>query len=717
MASFDTLQKLQQHPEWLPPRSDLRVFLGESGAPEATKTTVEPGNTFSPGMMTFGVTWWLRFPENGRFFAPEVADLSDLVWSYEEGYLPIIHCQTRIYGIEARHSLFQDGTYSRRSEAVCARLTLTNQSDHMETLQVFIALRSLGPAGGEVKSLMVGDDRASLWNEIRQLPYLGVDQQPTAAGCGVGDPVVLARHGQVPGVQSVKDNEGWCFGLFRFDVRLKPGDTWQVSYDCPLQTIGPVQDLLPGPGAPLPGNFDQRLQQHKAVWKERFNGIHLEVPDEDFRNAFFAGIQHLLTAMVGDQPRIAVLSYPLPWLRDSVFIVRCLDLAGFHEQARSACNFIARNDFFGGFGAEGDAPGEGLWALVEHYRINRDRDWLEEVYPAIQRKAQWLRRMRTAQNTIQVFQDAPTLAFTHAHRTTGIICLPAKDGLIQGTMDFGVDYSLGWVNQWAICGLREAAFAARELGRSEDADAFSAEADDLLRALQEYTLDHPAFFEHDRTTNSLLWPTQAWAGHLDLIRDPFNRWWDNNRGDGDHFKAEPYWLYFEEAQAHNALLMGQRERAWTAMDYRLRHQDLPGLFGWREGGEGVGTENAVRGVTLIPFLRGCHKFDSITPHGWSQAEMWLLQRAMLVEEWNNGLLLFAGVPKHWLTPGARITVGGFSTAFGRIDASLIIAMDGKNAEIEYSGINQGTGVEIRLPGMNIPTISDGGVMKQTMVLK
>jgi len=97
--------------------------------------------------------------------------------------------------------------------------------------------------------------------------------------------------------------------------------------------------------------------------------------------------------------------------------------------------------------------------------------------------------------------------------------------------------------------------------------------------------------------------------------------------------------------------------------------------------------------------------------------MWLLQRAMLVEEWNNGLLLFAGVPKHWLTPGARITIGGFPTAFGRIDASLIIAMDGKNAEVKYSGINQGTGVEIRLPGMNIPTVSDGGVMKQTMVLK
>ena len=50
MASHETLEKLAQNPDWLPPLSDLRVFLGQPGAPEATKTTVVPGNVFSPGM-------------------------------------------------------------------------------------------------------------------------------------------------------------------------------------------------------------------------------------------------------------------------------------------------------------------------------------------------------------------------------------------------------------------------------------------------------------------------------------------------------------------------------------------------------------------------------------------------------------------------------------------------------------------------------------------
>ena len=87
--------------------------------------------------------------------------------------------------------------------------------------------------------------------------------------------------------------------------------------------------------------------------------------------------------------------------------------------------------------------------------------------------------------------------------------MPAKDGIIQGTMDHGVAYSLGWVNHWAICGLVEAAFAAQVLGKTVDAEAFRAEADDLQTALMRFAERTPAFFDNDRTVNSLLWPTRA----------------------------------------------------------------------------------------------------------------------------------------------------------------------------------------------------------------
>lgn len=718
MASFDTLQKLAEHPEWIAPRSDVRVFLGEPGAPEATKTTVEPGSVFSPGMRTFGVTWWLRRPDDNAFFATESAPLDTLKWRYEDGFLPIIHCETQFGSLRAHHTLFQDGTAQSCSEAVCARLELMNDSESAQRVEVFIALRSLGPAGGPLRDLSVGGDECSFKLGRRDLPLLGFDGVPDAIGCGVGDPSPLARAGQVPAERHAEDGQGWCFGLARFDLTLAPGEAWQVSFDCPQQTYGNLVNDVPGTVIPLPEKFEARLERHRAHWRAAFGSIDLQVPDADFRNAFFAGLQHMLTAMVGDQARIAPLSYPLPWLRDSIYIIRCFDLAGWHELARSATGYCARNDFFGGFGAEGDAPGQGIWALVEHYRTTRDRGWLKEIYPAIQRKCDWLFRMRRADAPIQIIVDTPTLAFTHAERAAGVICVASRDGLIRGAMDHGIDYALGWVNQWALAGWRGAAFAARELGETADAERFEREADELQSALEAYARTHADYFTHERTVNSLLWPTRAWetSSMIETVESAFEVWWQANRVDDGVFTPEPYWLYFEAAQAHNALLFERRDILWQVLDYRLNHQDVPGLYGWREGGDTVGTENAVFGVTLINQLRGCQIFDNITPHGWSQAELWLLQRAILVEEWQNGLRVFSGVPDRWLIPGGRVSFQNFPTAYGTITGQLQVTDDGGQVAVMLTGVMPGTPVQLRLASARLDTVAGQDTLTATLDL-
>ena len=300
MASVETIEKLNAHPEWIPPRSDVRVFLGEPGAPEATKTTVEPGNVFSPGMLTFGVTWWLRFPGDGSFFATETAPLESLHWRYEEGCLPLIHCETQVHGLDVQHSLFQDGTAADYSEAVCARLRLSNPGTAPASVQVFIALRSLGPAGGPLPDLAVEANRRGFVQPTANLPLLIVDRAPDAIGCGVGDPSPRARQGEVPTEAACQDKDGWAYGLLRYDLTIPAGESWTVRLDCPQQTQRRFQHLGSCSAAPRPEAFEERSQAHLNDWRARFAGIELDVPDPDFRNAFFAGVQHLLTAMVGD---------------------------------------------------------------------------------------------------------------------------------------------------------------------------------------------------------------------------------------------------------------------------------------------------------------------------------------------------------------------------------------------------------------------------------
>jgi hypothetical protein len=700
MASFETLQQLAAHPEWIAPRSDIRVFLGEPGAPEATKTTVEPGNAFSPGMMSFGVNWWLRFPASGHFFAPEEAPLETLQWRYEEGYLPAIVCSTKSHEIDVEHTLFQDGTATDRDEAACALLELTNSGAATLDIQIWVVLRSLGPAGGPLHHLEVDGQRI----EDQHHTLMALDRTPSAAGCGVGDPSALVREGEIPDRRDAQDEAGWCYAVARYDVTLRPGQTWAVAMDCPIVSRGSLNRDLPGTASPQPESFTSRLDEHLATWRERYGSISLEVPDRRFFDAFFAGLGHMMTAVVGDQARIATLSYPLPWLRDSIYIIRCFDLAGQHQLARSATEYAARNDFFGGFGAEGDAPGQGIWAVVQHYRLTRDLPWLREAYPAVRRKAEWLYRMRRATEPITVTTDTPVLAFTHAARNAGVICVAAENGIIRGVMDHGVDYSVGWINQWALCGLGQAALAAEALDREADATAFRKEAAELRDALRTYASEHPEYFHFERTMNSLLWPTHTWDRHE--IEARFDAFWRAKREVDGQYQPEPYWLYFEFAQAHNALLLGHRERAWQVLNYRLAHQDVPGLYGFREGGNGVGTENAIHGGTLIPQLRGCQTFDSITPHGWSQAELWLLQRAMMVTEEETRLRLFSGVPETWLQPGQRVAFERFPTLHGRVDASVYVDCAARY-RVAVAGVHAGTEIVIDLPRQAHRTISHG----------
>ena len=136
-----------------------------------------------------------------------------------------------------------------------------------------------------------------------------------------------------------------------------------------------------------------------------------------------------------------------------------------------------------------------IWALVEHYRITGDCDWLASIYPSIQRKAEWIFRMRRATEPIQLVPDTPMLPFMNAARFAGTICVAAKDGLIQGMMDHGIDYALGWVNQWALCGLAQAAYAAEQLDQESDAARYRREADELRAALKAYGAQNPAIFD------------------------------------------------------------------------------------------------------------------------------------------------------------------------------------------------------------------------------
>ena len=86
--------------------------------------------------------------------------------------------------------------------------------------------------------------------------------------------------------------------------------------------------------------------------------VRLTLPDSRFDASLNAQTWQILTALVGTETRPGdPINYPLQWLRDGAYEVVGLVRAGYVDLARELVKPFAERDFFGGFGAEADAPG------------------------------------------------------------------------------------------------------------------------------------------------------------------------------------------------------------------------------------------------------------------------------------------------------------------------------------------------------------------------
>jgi hypothetical protein len=153
--------------------------------------------------------------------------------------------------------------------------------------------------------------------------------------------------------------------------RLVPPVTAErVTAGAPAQAAAlaaPAQSGLPA--ALVPGASPAVLAQAAPVVPapaEPPDRLVLDGIDPQFAQALRAQVMTLQQSLVGTETRPGdPLNYPLQWLRDGAYVVVALARAGELAQAAALTAPLLAADFFGGFGAEADAPGLALWALAE----------------------------------------------------------------------------------------------------------------------------------------------------------------------------------------------------------------------------------------------------------------------------------------------------------------------------------------------------------------
>ncbi len=638
------------HPDWIWNRSDTHTFVAVPGSHESFKTPVEPGNSFSPGPCSYGVSTWVFV--DGKLHAPEEKPLADLAWQWQEGGLPVLISTWQAGPIQVTSRLFADGNPDLYDIKDYLHIEIENHSIQPQQVKVYLVIRSFGAAGGRLHSLAAKDD--TLLVNGKPLVYLG-DRNGRFGALSYdathSDVSVCLRAGILPGATEIIDDSGWASGALEYSATLAAGahkyfdfvfhlhaEHWMLSWIQPPATID---------YAVAESDFLSRYRSQLPV--------QLNLPDCRFVDCFGATLNQLYSFTVGDAPRISPLTYPLWWMRDCAYVVTAFDRAGLHDFARRACLDAVRIDAMTGFGGEADVPGEIIWMLSEHYLQTRDEDFLRTVWPFIKRKADLLVRARHTEVPIRVPYEFVTQEWALSP-VTDLFCAPAHHGLIVGRMDH--HYPLYWVNAFAYMGLKRAAECAAEL--NEDGSLYAAEAEGLREALHRH-VPHPktGFGTNERDVVAAIWPCEWSSADDEPVRGVFNSWWNTTRCPSGVYNPEPLWTYFPVGEAHNYLLLGQRERAWQTMEWYFANQSAPGTYGWPEGER---DENSA--LLMWQKTRGWDRMHFVTPTGWTLSEMFLLLRDCLVREEGDTLVLGLGVPAGWLDK--PFAVANLPTHFGRV---------------------------------------------------
>ena len=637
-------------------RGVSHIFLGDPLSDGCDKTTVEAGNTYSPGAWTCGVS--LGFLLNG---VPQLVDQlpgASIQWAFipAPGEAPVAQADYAIGTLGVRHRLTHLG--GAGSEGVDFNEVDLSSGDTPLDAQCVIVVRDQGPAGAKIAALAWDAPSRTLRintslrlvceqppDEVLVLPADAQHDSPAAA--------LLFRIARPRQQLSFRTEHG--FGERRF-VKAIP-------------RCGAHGGLCCADG------FARAADAWRAALPAR-----VFAPDARVPLAWERCAAHILNAMECGLPRIGAINYPAFWMRDGVIILRALDLMGRHDLAHLGNEYLAPHVFNGGFGAESDAPGEGLWAMVSHARITCNWEQCREWFPQIRRRVAWLERMLGATDVIRGVADNRT-ATSYDQPASTIVCLPAQNGLIHGRMDFhSPDF---FINCWAVAGLRMAAEAACACGEDALAAAWAARATAVDELLARHLL--PAY-GNERDPIVAPYPTGALATHREELARRLAQNYRAQRLTPDGRRnPETLWTYFEAAHAHNAFLIGLREEAWVTLNGMFAAVDSWDVAAFIEG--------PPAGDELLPFGNGASRRGWLDPaqarggnmpHNWTSAEIITAIRDAFVTEEGGSLVLGVGVPRAWMRPGARFGVRDMPTDLGVVSYTITITADGR-PELDYHG--------------------------------
>ncbi len=651
----------------LDPKGRIHIPIGIPNTVDTLKTFAEPEGCFSPGFATYGIYFWIYDKKSERLYAPTMDDVPCEYDLGDSGSLTP-HFRWRAGDIIVEQSVFQAETASPDGplQIVGVSFYLTNTSSEEIPIAFYAALRPSGPAGGPVRSLSASErGNALLVDGHVAIVALGRQSAGVLSTDTIGD---YAVRGALPAEKTAVSESGDCSGTLFLELEMSPKRKGGFGFLCPVlagrRAVGhnwdgkstwaqlDLAEPNPSDGGTLQPDpplayyrglsFPKLFNGATEYWNHLLKNVDLTLPDPNWTGCFRAIIAHAAMSMNEGAPDVVVVNYNV-FNRDGVYVANILQKSGNIELAEAAIDYFLAHPFNGRTEVEADNPGQILWVMGEHWRFTKDNKWLDRVYPPAAKIAAMIEYYRTTPGPHYV--KATSLEFGDNLPADKPDDKPAhkRQILSPGSCDgFHPEYT----EAFDIAGLRAAATLAEAAGKPQDAKRWSTLAETLMKTYDETFGDR---LPNRYGNYSVLWPCRLYPFTTGKAFEQFRKNGETSPGG---------WRYFALAKAHQGLLAGNREAGYKTIANHLEHEQMQGWYAFDEGGKS--------GPGGWRFARTTWNPSVAMPHGWANAEMWLLLRDSIAFEDGDSLRLLQGIPPEWFKPDDMWKIEYLPTYFGQL---------------------------------------------------
>jgi hypothetical protein len=641
----------EAHPDWPMPgwardRAFAWTMTGDLDAADEALVSVD--GAVVPAARAPTVEAWLYEPETGHLIAAPQGDLS---FALAKDALPIPRWRWSGSGVTLENVLFHD----QSAEALRWGLTVQGSEGANRDLVLLLAVRPFALHQGMAPIYALGW-RAPAHLQLNGEPFMTVGTEPERAGVGrLEEAMDAASQGDVPARSIITCTQsGDAAAILAYPLRLGLNQTANFQFAFPDSGSEYFPDVSV--------ESDVRLEEAISLWEEETGQMQLDLPDDQIVNAVQASIGYILIALDPAGPEPGPLAHDSLWVRDAAYVGLALLQAGHADRVKAYIPKILEAQEDDGrippiLGEnipwdvdEWDSQGQAIFLVTSYYRYTEDYATLREWYPVLHSSAEFIVDLRASQSDV----EGPTRG----------LLPPSKSAEDLGDEE----RHYYWDDFWAVMGLEEAAYAARELGYYEDAAWMEAEAEELrqaiLRSVEAVMGEDPSYIPGAveeiessaaaRGTVSALWPMEVLPREMPLVERSFDyyyqQWIAPSEGGFVHRKGQ-FWPYGGMELAHVYLRLGRMDVLHEILGWTLTNQTLPGTFAWAE--------------QVNPSNNGFSGGDM--PHAWAASSLVTLVREMVFFEREGYLALFEGVPDWWLETDRTINIEDAPTTFGPLN--------------------------------------------------